>query len=570
MNSKKLSKLQIRAEILLAIQHLISFDEIPRTLQEKYLKNLKSIESREYVLEVFIKELLKYDFKKSKIISIFLIELATFEQLGEVLWSYIKNPAISDELKDVISVILQGIGDTTDPHEYLNYLKNPVETIEKETERLLEISYINPEAQIDLMDFLFSLSMDDQKTLIYSLKEDYPGEYLVNVLLSIIESDPDEELKKVIIELLGESKISVAVPFLQDIYQNSTDLQLKKLAKKSLTSLKLSGVNIDNPEPDTRGMLICSQSKIYECYASAVDGMGNQGLIISRIKPGGDIIMFSTVINDCDGIIDCFGFNALSKYDFSKIVKKFQENSTRILVSPEYCKYKLANAQSLNKKLNLSLPYEYVAWKSLIYDFPELDISLESVAYNSGNIDLISQSDNLYKFPGFKFWFLDDNDGDFIKTSLNNIVNQVIDNKEHFLRNTKALFKWLDDETINLIKEYFSKDVIELFKLRLVDTIYLLDMQELPNFRNITSSVAKALNDGNINIYDIPFFKVLAKKTIYESFVRYQYDLEESKKSTPLNPWSSKKILKEKENNVIIDNSNDLNEIIDMLESDWL
>ena len=66
--------------------------------------------------------------------------------------------------------------------------------------------------------------------------------------------------------------------------------------------------------------------------------------------------MFSVVINDLDGIIDCFGFNDISKADFSKIIGRFEQYAERIEVLPEYCKYMLDNGEMINKMNNNTFP----------------------------------------------------------------------------------------------------------------------------------------------------------------------------------------------------------------------
>lgn len=524
MTSKNnLSKLQIRAEILAAIQHLYSFEDTPRALQNQYIDKIKKIKEVNYVLEILIKELFKYDYKKSKIIAAFLIEIGSLESIGDILWEYVKDPKVSDEIKDCLTIVLRGLGDTTDAEDYLNYFQDPGETIEKETERLLAVSYVDPEAQIDFMDFLFSLPPKDQQTLLHSLKDDYPGDYLANLLLAILECDLDEEVEKAAIEVLGETKSGSAISKLKEIHDSTKDQSIKKLAKKSLNTLKIAGINKEIP--DTKGSIICEQSSIYECYTSCPDGMGNQGLLISRLKPSGDIIMFSVVINDIDGIIDCFGFNGISKFDFSRILDKFQENSVRILVPPEYCKHKLDNAINNNKITNNVIPYEYTAWSSLIYDFPQSgDIDLTE-CNECLNKELIEQSDSLFKFPAFNHWFLDDNDSDYIKESLQNIIKQAINNKDYFAKDSNILLKWLDDETTSIIKNYFNSENIKIIKNRLLDTAYLLNILNLPNFRNVTYSVAEIITDKNSSLENIPFIRKFIKKTIYEAFVRYQYDL---------------------------------------------
>ena len=297
MKYRELSKLQIRAEITLMLQKLSSFDEMSKELQFKCIAKLNSIKNNNYVVEILAKELKKVDYQKGQIIAFFLQELGTLENLSEILWSYIKSPDSPDELKDLSGIILKNLGDDTDPEHFLNYLENPKAIVDKETKKLLEVASINPEAQIDFLDFLFSLPENEQVNLINSLQEDYSSEYIVNVITPAFESRFIPHMDELLIENLGESRSDRAVPALNDIILYSKDEKLKKKAKISLNLLKLSGINIENKKFSYKNDELEKNSELYEFYTSIPDGMGNQAIIASRIKPNGDILIQADVAN---------------------------------------------------------------------------------------------------------------------------------------------------------------------------------------------------------------------------------------------------------------------------------
>jgi len=527
MEIRDLSKLQIRAEVVLVLQKLCSLPEISRELQDKATNKLRSIKDADYVVEVLAKELSKADYRKGQVIANFLQELGNLELLKDILWSYVKAPNSSDELKDLASVILKNLGDQTDPEEFLNYLEDPKAVVDKETQKLLEVASINPEAQIDFLDFLFSLPEQEQINLVTSLKEDYSSENLVNIIVPALDAHCSQKLEEELVKILGETRSILAVEPLQDVVNYSQNEFLKKHAQKSLKMLKLAGINIEQQNQGIYRSKITQSSEIYECHTNFVDGVGNQGFIISRIKPNFDVLMLNVVVNDVHGIIDCFGFYGISKSDFKRIIQKFQETSTRTEVSAEYCKFRLKEAEKINKRNNMPIPYEYASWKSLISDVEPLCIDFAELSKQWVSQDLINETALLYKFPDFKHWFIEEDDFPKINGIFDNFVKEILKNKQDFMKNKEKLDKWMEN-SINLIfDEIFDEECKNIFKNRMLDVMYLLNLQELSLFRNIAASLAWAITPENsYNLKTVPFFREVMKKTVLECLIRYQYTLE--------------------------------------------
>lgn len=528
MELRNLSRLQIRAEVMMMLQQLEAYDEIPKYEHDKYIAQLKSIENLDHILEILVKELPKSTGKKAKIIGFFLTEIGELEKLKEPLWAYITTPNISDEIKDIASLTLRALGDETNPEEYLSYLEDPQQMIDNETQRLLEVASFNPEAQIDFLDFLFSLPDAEQKTLIDSLKSDYPPQYIANVTIPALSFKPSAELQQLLIELLGETKSPEAVPVLSDILQYSKNDILKKSAKKSLNMLKLTGIDIEASKEEPGSASICEMSKPYECYVNHIDGTGNQGIIFSRIKPNKDILMFSTVINDRNGVLSCFGFNGITKNDYRKIVQRFEQGTICIEVSAEYCKYRLKNAELINKTDNCAIPYEYSAWKSLMADITLPYINHEETAAKCASRDMVLKGNILYRYPDFKYWFLDDTDNSIVAKFLSSIIDKTLNENKNLINTPEALMNWFQEEISLRIPDIFNDNISLEYKKRLFETAYLFEIQELYACRDMAYSTALALEGAfDFEKGNIPFLQEFMKKTLLEGFLRYRHNLNE-------------------------------------------
>lgn len=411
------SKLFIRSEVLAVIEFLSVVDNPPKQDKAKQIKRLSRIEAQETVLEILVKELQRTDKPRElQAISELLMEIGTIETLQDPLWQIIRNPGMKDEIKDAANLVLHHLGDETDPDLYLEYLDDPQGLINRETERMLEVSASNPEAQIDFIDFIFSLPVSEQCNLIGSLQNDYQQEHLANLYIPALWAAPPYEVQELILKNLGKNRTQRAVQALHEALDHYADQpELLKVAKRSITELKLAGVFKEEEIEAARQAPapphpLVETSTVYENYATIPDGIGNQGLVFSRRQQNGDIAMMSVAINDIHGIIDCFGFYQLSESDFNRIIEKFHETSCKIPVPAAYCKERLVAAEALNVQQRFRIPYEYTCWKILLDDITDPPLDTFALCREWANPQWSDESTNLYQHPDFTTWFLERGD----------------------------------------------------------------------------------------------------------------------------------------------------------------
>jgi len=562
---KGMSKLQIRAEVLLMLQQLSCFEDVPKYEIDKYIKQFKETEDIDSILEILMKELARCDDKKSQIIAYFLAELGSLEKLRDGLWDYIKDPASPDSLKDLSGIILKSLGEVATPEELLSYLNNPEELVDRETQKLMELASINPEAQIDFLDFLFSLPESEQINLINSIVNDSAEQHLANILIPALKASTSDELSAIIIDILGQIRSPYAVPVLNDIKKYSRNNNLIKLVQKSLNMLKISGIDLKAAESKSLGTEVCEVSGIYKCYASIIDGAGNQGIIVSRKKENGDILTFSTVINDTDGIIDCFGFYGISTDDYTRIINRFRGELDAVRVSPEYCKYKLLQAEQINKSLNNPICYEYVSWKSLISDVKPacVDVFAQNILTWS-NPDFIDKSDILFSHSIFDTWFLTEKYSEYMDNFFDENLKDILKNKDNYKNEPEKFLNQMNLKVSQVISDVFTPELKILYSTRLAETSYLLDIQGVEFLRNVAASVSVKLKEADTRCADIIFFDYLLKKSVIEYLLRYQYNLEQKAAPAYKSLWKKEKPL------VNIDvTTQGLSDIIDILTQAW-
>lgn len=313
------SKLLIRSEALAVVMFLSVMESPSQQERQKQIRRLAIIPDRQAVLEILIKEMRRT--QQSAVLQSLmelLMELGSLDMLQEPLWDIIRNDDARDEVKDAANLILRHLGDNADPDLYLDYLDDPQGLISRETERMLEVASRVPEALIDFIDFIFSLPAGEQLNLTQSLQSDYAPEHLLNLYIPMLLAGPTPELEEAMLRYMGGSRSRRAAIFLDDFSHHLPVGQPRaKWVKLALNELKLSGAfSIENDTEAEAPHPLLTATTIDACSITLSDGIGNQGVILTRRHPNGDVCLMSVAINDQHGIIDCFGFYQLSEPDF--------------------------------------------------------------------------------------------------------------------------------------------------------------------------------------------------------------------------------------------------------------
>lgn len=392
-----MNKIQIKAEILATLTALSTAAKPDSAL----ITDLRNIEDKKTVMNILIRELITAPEQKAMLVCWLLTELIDKDMLSDELWNVIKAPEYNDHVKMVAFNMLKDLGNKVDYDVISGYFEQFNELINEETKQLLETAIMNPEAQIDFMDFLHALSDNDKIILIKSLEDDYDCDSLANILIPVFLYYMDNEVGFTALEILGRTKSQLAYHALENakVYAPQT---LHSRINKALSELKMSGVRVDKTDEFYANIL--KESKPYKTYVSFPDGHGNMAIIFSRKRENGSLQFLAIVVNPRYGILDSFGFHSMTEQDFYRIVDKFYNYQERYEVKPEIIKYVLNQAEENSHTNGESIPYEYICWQSIMLDIeaekPEIDI--EKKELNQKEIDELCLSDYVQN------WFFDE------------------------------------------------------------------------------------------------------------------------------------------------------------------
>ena len=551
-----LSKLELRAKVIDIIDRLnIDISDIQH--QMELTKELKNLGNLELVVHTLLKELNTDDENKIKKVSFLLLEMNSLEHSKDILWEYIKSSDSSDRLKEASCILLKSLGEHITAEDLLDYMDDPQKLIDSETQKLMETALSNPEAQVDLIDFMFAVSKEEQISLIKSLVYDYPGDSLANILSTVAESIDDESVKELCINILSETKSHNALGCLEDILTYSTNANLRKQASLALKKLKLLGISSEEGNYGNRGERMCEDSKPYTFFTTYPDGVGSQCVVCSRIDSNGLLSVVNTIVDDIDGVIDCFGFFCITEFDFNKILDRLNNQSITIEITPEYAKKILSEAELLTKKQQYSIPYEYSCWKHTLYDIHPADLDIDGCVKKWADEIVLPDYKLIEQSNIFSSWFFEESDNECSKNMIEDIFSAV--EKEESLSVID-----IDNKIDEYLVKIFDEKQLDILFNRMKTCAYLADIQEDVALRNSVSFVAEEIkNTEKDSLKDIRFLLNILRKTVLEAFLR-ELNKHKTNKNSPTNIFTNYKKNTEK-----LIPEDKLNFMIDLMIEKW-
>lgn len=441
---KQLNPFELKSAISSLLSKINSVNDIQNCLAD--FEMLDAQEDKKIISKVLFKELLSTEPEKIPVLCFLLEHFVPKDELITKFWETLKNQNLQTEVKITILNLLRELDADWSYESCEEYLDDAQSLLDESTKQLLNSAVINPEVQIDFMDFMATIRVQDKITLINSLADDFDSDALANILIPIFVSDPNSPEGKEALKLLASTKSQLALHTLNEMQHLATGELLQEI-KRSLSTIKISGMRQDNTKEFYTQIL--SNSKPYKFYVTYPDGHGDQALIFTRITQDERIRFVSIVINIETGIRDCFGFFDISKFECSKILERFLKDEKTVDINPESFKTILHNAEILTIRSNQNcwkLPYEYVCWKNLLIDIdcdpePIEQILKEQILPAKIDDSIIEKLSNM-KIS--EHWFLDFNYSDEFQAMLKeiksteNLDNLIVSNMNNvFYENEK-------------------------------------------------------------------------------------------------------------------------------------
>ena len=513
---EQLNKIQLKAEILTVISKLQTLSDTSKV--ESIIEVLEAQEDKKLILDLLMREFVKTKEDKAFILSYLMLRLTEKEQLENALWTSLKSPTVSDYNKALILNLLKDMGNRVDYNDIDAYFESPEEIIDTETKELLHSAIMNPEAQIDFLDFLEALPYEDKVTLVQSLGDDYSDDALANILIPVFLHDPTSRIAKIALEILGKTRSQLALHALEEAMEFA-DEDIIPSIKRNISTLKLSGVREDNSIDFYKDVL--SESKPYECYTSYPDGHGNQALIFSREREDETIQFLAVVANDTWGIVDCFGFNQITKDEFEKIVARFYGDEDSVYINQTVLKALLNKAENIVHKNGEIVSYEYICWRTITSDIPIEPVPMDFIMEDKFKKEELSKKDfdKICLSDIAQKWFIDTDFSDEFAEFITKINKEFKAGKYDFN---------IDEQIEENLETIIPKKDEKKWKKRILTSAYL---KYLANEKTEAQRLYSLYFDENA-LHEM--YLNIVRKSIYEYYVGLKFRLKEETETTSI------------------------------------
>ncbi len=301
---------------------------------EAAISNLSQIENKTFLCTLILKEIDGSVVYFDGILGILAIHL-TLDVLEKCVFTFLEKPNVKDEKKLFLINLLTQAGIAVEPNLIHLYVKNVDEMIDLETEKFLKMAELNPEAQIDFLDFYYGIQKRDADILLDSIIEDYSGDMLANILAPLIYSLRDDVSIETCISGLLKSRSYLAYAPLDWLIKSSDNPKIVSLARKTRNELKIAGLRKEISTLEYYKELF-KGSKPLGAYVSSIDGASNFSFVFAREYQNGAISTFFTVFNLECGPVSCFGLANISRNEYEEVLHRFFKDTEKIPLSPVF------------------------------------------------------------------------------------------------------------------------------------------------------------------------------------------------------------------------------------------
>lgn len=501
---KQLNPFELKSAITELLGKINSVSDIQNCLMD--FEMLDAQEDKKIISKVLFKELTTSGKEKTPVICFLLEHFVPKDELVNKLWETLKKQNLQTEVKITILNLLREL-DADWSYESCDELEDSGELLDANTKQLLNSAIINPEIQIDFLDFMATIRVQDKITLINSFSEDFSSDALANILIPVFMSEPDSPAGKEALKLLADTKSVLALHVLEEMKTMATGELLQEI-KRSLSTIKISGMREDNTKEFYKEIL--ANSKPDKFYITYPDGHGDVAMIFTRKTQEGKIRFVSIVINISTGIKDCFGFFEISEFECSKILERFLRDEKTVDINPQSFKTILHNAEVTTIKNNQNcwkLPYEYVCWKNLLIDIDYENQPIEELLQEQVLPARVTASTitNLSKMGVSAHWFLDCKYSDEFEYLLTQLKDT--DNLDELVKN-------------NVNKIFYTEEKIEWVK-KLILSAYI--KYEIGKDEQASEIYGISQDDKTLE----KLFEEILKRSIYEylTLIKYNKDI---------------------------------------------
>ncbi len=555
--SKISEKLKLRAFVVSLLSKYRSNTIIEHKILQKDIDSLLEIENKEDLAKVLYKELSQAKDDYSKKIALFILEVLDEDIIFRFTCQYLIDKSIKDDVKFFMVSIAKQKGIALDDGEVKQNIES-CQKIEKESiRRFLKNATLDPEVQIDFLDFYINISRLEKISLLNNLINDLAqeenneedneeNEEIDNILSAfalLLKLELSQEEKDIIENYLLNSKNSLRKSALLALFELE---KTQKSPKQKEIQKRVKKIEFLDKTPLKKEFI--ENTKIERACIGLLDGQSEFSLALARKKDDDTFMLSFFTINTYLGITSCVGFNNIDEESLNSILKRVYYNFPPASINPIALKSIYSFFRQKNEQTKTIVPYEAFVWEKLFLDVREINFPLDEF-FNS-KLELVDitpkRFENLKNSIFLESWFYSYHQNSFLEK----IINKIETEKDVFLKDIEKVDTLMLE---NVAAElYLNRDFSINLKNNLVIQSYIAKLLR----RVISSGVLYSLTIDKKYFTRLVLF--VFKKSIYQYFLYKKECLE--------NNAQEDKFKLSKNKNFTLE---DTNKIIELIEEKW-
>ena len=217
---KQLNPFELKTALTKILSKINSVNDIKDCLDD--IDMLDSQQDKSLLSKLLFKELSNSKKEKIPVICFLLEHFISKDELIAGLWDLMKDTKLDTDVRVMVLNMLRELDADWSYENYSDYIEDADEILDENTKQMLKSAIINPELQIDFMDFLTSIKTEDKITLLNSFENDFESDALANILIPVFESNPNSPEGLEALRILGETKSQLALNLLERMNKHTS------------------------------------------------------------------------------------------------------------------------------------------------------------------------------------------------------------------------------------------------------------------------------------------------------------------------------------------------------------
>lgn len=316
-----------------------------------------------------------------------------------------------------------------------------------------------------------------------------------------------------LVEALGGRHDAAAGRVLTIVATETTDRELRKVARRGIHRLRAAGVPVEMPVVVAPpGVVAVESTRPTDAHTTAPDGVGSRVVWLALERQFGGMAVYGLLLNDVVGIKDC-SYRDTTRKRFGETLRSWREHheSPAVELPPDYALALVSEALALNAESGFTVPTEFQLHRRVVGELPDPPEQALIHRYVSRGQalllpNLLEDSDQLLDEPEVRNWFFGYDE------SLPR-AQELRRAREGRILLTAEPRETREQRAVDAaIVELFTPTIRRAMRRRLEETAYIFWQTDRERAARRAVAAAFAIGDGPLNRH--PFVRAMVEKSL--------------------------------------------------------